>query len=290
MMTTTTTTTTTLALARAFARRRGACVRSFASASTSAPTIASRASVVGRPIPRRRGDEDAVGGETEDVVFDGASASVETLAAWLRARGVDDTRLRRERGGKDVEDLLREIRLGESVLAETGTSTRGDGDGDGDGDARGCSRRVRVVSVRVRRPNDDRDDDDDSTRCLVEVEQRYAGDDEDVARRRNRPLSEKMYPRETWRDAARRAVREELGSALAEDASMTILEDTYAVRVVEEESASYPGLRTRFTLHRVDAVVRGLPAEDEFRTVERTPRGVLLATWRYQPFAWSDVD
>ena len=259
-------------------------MRSFASASTSAP---SRSSVVERPTTRTttRGDEDDDAGGETDVVFDGASASVETLAAWLRARGVDDTRLRRERGGKDVEDLLREIRVGESVLAETTpASTRGDGDGDGD--ARGCSRRVRVVSVRVRRPNDDTD----ASRCLVEVEQRYAGDDEDVARRRNRPLSEKMYPRETWRDAARRAVREELGSALAEDASMTILEDTYALRVVEEESASYPGLRTRFTLHRVDAVVRGLPEEDEFRTVERTPRGELLATWRYQPFAWSDID
>lgn len=264
-------------------------MRSFASASTSAP---SRSSIVERPTtispPTPRGDEDDEKTEDDEVVFDGASASasVETLAAWLRARGVDETRLRRDRGGKDVEDLLREIRVGESVLAET----RGDGDDRDDRDARGCSRRVRVVSVRVRRPNDAGDDDDGTSRCLVEVEQRYAGDDETVARRRNRPLSEKMYPRETWRDAARRAVREELGSALAEDASMTILEDTYAVRVVEEESASYPGLRTRFTLHRVDAVVRGLPIEDEFRTVERTPRGELLATWRYQPFAWSDID
>lgn len=212
--------------------------------------------------------------------FDGRMATTATLGAWLARRGVDVSRLDRARGTKNLEDLLIEVKTGESVLI--GTRLREtDGSEMGDSGGRGaCVRFVSVLTLRVRREGADADV------CLIEKEQTFGKSE--FKRRRNRPLSEKLSAGEDWRECVERAVREELGSALSENYSVETLEDTYRLCVAEEMSLSYPGLLSRFVLHRVDAIVRGLPDADEFQSVEETPRGTLRATWRFEKFNWPD--
>ena len=139
---------------------------------------------------------------------------------------------------------------------------------------------VSVLTLRVRREGGDADV------CLIEKEQTFGKSE--LRRRRNRPLSEKLSAGEDWRECVERAVREELGSALAENYRVETLEDTYRLCVAEEMSLSYPGLLSRFALHRVDAIVHGLPDADEFQSVEEPPRGTLTATWRFEKFNWPD--
>ncbi|KAK8934553.1 hypothetical protein KSP39_PZI015175 [Platanthera zijinensis] len=87
-------------------------------------------------------------------------------------------------------------------------------------------------------------------------------------RQRGRPLSEKMRPGETVEEASIRAVEEELSSIAAASGSVRIVPGSYAVRVEEKASDSYPGLPARYVLHSVEAQVEGLPEEGEFSTDE----------------------
>ena len=204
-------------------------------------------------------------------------ATTGTLGGWLTARGVDASRFDRARGTKNLEDLLIEVRSGESALIGSDVNETGGVGADGMGT---CVRFVSVLTLRVRRPGSSADV------CLIEKEQTFGKSE--LKRRRNRPLSEKLSAGEEWRECVERAVREELGSALKDDWSVDIVDDTYRLCVAEEISVSYPGLRSRFALHRVDAIVHGLPDEDEFESVEETPRGQLRATWKFEKFNWDD--
>lgn len=89
-------------------------------------------------------------------------------------------------------------------------------------------------------------------------------------RNRCRPLSEKMKPNETVKDAVFRAINEELGSVMngASDVVIEIVPDSYKENVEERSSMSYPGLPARYMLHSVDVIVDGLP-DGEFCTEEK---------------------
>jgi len=217
--------------------------------------------------------------EDSTTTFDSASADVERLGEWLALAGVDHASFAVKNGGtKTLVDLFNECALGESTLTmhvngETGERT--------------ATRTTRVLTVRVRRRADVERGDD--SKCLIELEQRF---DNGRTRSRMRPLSEKMLPGEDWRACATRAVTEELGSALADGFSVVPLDDTYTFCISDRDSASYPGLPTRFALHRVDVIVDGLPDRDEFESVEALPhgRGSLRARWGFRDFAWTGDD
>ena len=217
--------------------------------------------------------------EDSTTTFDSASADVERLGEWLALAGVDHASFSVKNGGtKTLVDLFNECVLGESTLTMHVNGKTGE---------RMATRTTRVLTTRVRRRADVERGDD--SKCLIELEQRF---DNGKTRSRMRPLSEKMLPGEDWRACATRAVTEELGSALADGFSIHPLDDTYTFCISDRDSASYPGLPTRFALHRVDVIVDGLPDDDEFESVEALPsgRGFLRARWGFRDFAWTDDD
>ena len=239
----------------------------------------------------RRDDRDATNArrrraERDVETFAHEGATTANLGAWLARRGVAVDKFDRARGTKNLEDLLIELKSGESVLVSERERASGEtNEGETDEDAtETCVRYVDVLTLRVRRPGSNAEDG----MCLIEKEQIFGRNE--LKRRRNRPLSEKMNFGEHWRDCVERAVREELGSALGDGYFVETLDDTYKLCVSEETSVSYPGLRSRFALHRVDAIVHGLPDEDEFQSEETTHRGVLRATWRFEEFRWPETD
>ena len=228
--------------------------------------------------------------------------SPDSLAAWLRAHGVDPGFASAANDTKSISELATEVRLGETTLEALPGG--------------GAVRRVRVLRLLIR---DDRD------RVLIETRQEWS---DGRVRERGTPLSEKMRRDEDWRDAARRAVLEELGSCLfltkhatptvdadgGEDAASDADSETYrsVARLVtldessvafssitKSTSASYPGLRSAYDFVTVDARVRGLPecdetfvpggenknddayaAEPAFTSTERDADGTtLVATW-----------
>ena len=226
--------------------------------------------------------------------------SPDSLAAWLRAHGVDPGFASAANDTKSISELATEVRRGETTL---------------EADANGAVRRVRVLRLLIR---DDRD------RVLIEARQEWS---DGRVRERGTPLSEKMHRDEDWRDAARRAVVEELGSRLfltkdpgtatptavvelngsEGDESVTVTDDVLSldessvafVSITKSTSASYPGLRSAYDFVTVDARVRGLPecdetfvsrfranddalceAEPSFTSTERDADGTtLVATW-----------
>lgn len=113
---------------------------------------------------------------------------------------------------------------------------------------------------------------------LYETQQRLPSG---AVRRRNVLLSEKMLPDESWAAASRRGILEELGSVLPADPEIDVLEDTYDMCTETRVSGSYPGLRTQYTCHKVEASVSGLP-EGDFETSEERPDGVLLSSWSWR--------
>ena len=74
-------------------------------------------------------------------------------------------------------------------------------------------------------------------------------------------------PGESVEDAVARAVREELGSIIRDSCDLRIVPNSYAKKVEERVSVSYPGLPACYVLHSVDAWVEGLP-DGEFCTEE----------------------
>jgi hypothetical protein len=201
--------------------------------------------------------------------------SPDSLAAWLRAHGVDPGFASAANDAKSPSELATEVLRGETTL-EALPNLPGDSGGPS-----GAVRRVRVLRLLIR---DDRD------RVLIEARQEWS---DGRVRERGTPLSEKMRRDEDWRDAAERAVFEELGSCLflteddstdrrpaavdddrGEDAAsdarcsrdgrlVTLDESSVAFSsVTKSTSASYPGLRSAYDFVTVDARVRGLPECD----------------------------
>lgn len=137
---------------------------------------------------------------------------------------------------KTVESLWTELELGEIQL-------------QGDPLCRVLSG---VVQVIIRHPDG---------RILIEEEQIL----QDGRRRhRNIPPSEKMLGGETYIEAARRCLVEELG---ANPRTADVLTFTHRVRQERRNSWSYPGLTSLYTIHQVQVRVPDIP-QDNFHTAE----------------------
>ena len=211
----------------------------------------------------------------EEVRYEHEQRNTDTrkLKAWLEERGInssetfassssssneekkqtgDDAKI----GLKSIEDLLKEIENGETMLIEN--NIKGD-----DGTAKlSCVRRVSVVVVEITsksKPN----------KKLIEYEQTLPSG---ATRRRERFLSEKIMSGkgETPLEAAKRGIREELGNAL--DANAVVSIDETSLRSKEEDwssSQSYRDLPTRYRFYEVKAEIEGLPVDsDAFTSVE----------------------
>lgn len=143
----------------------------------------------------------------------------EELRLWLQKHRVDTTCFGLG-PTKSVEALFNEIRDGESVLESNRAS---------DGHA---TRKVSVVTVRIL---------NERGQELIEKQQVMPSG---ATRYRQQRLSEKLLPDESWVNAAKRGILEELGSVLPPDPIIWIDESTYVREEQRKESQSYPGLET----------------------------------------------
>ena len=211
----------------------------------------------------------------EEVRYEHEQRNTDTrkLKVWLEERGINSSETfapsssssneERKQTGEDaknglksIEDLLKEIENGETVLIEN--TIKGD-----DGTTKlSCVRRVSVVVVEITsksKPN----------KKLIEYEQTLPSG---ATRRRERFLSEKIMSGkgETPLEAAKRGIREELGNAL--DANAVVSIDETSLRLKEEDcssSQSYRDLPTRYRFYEVKAEIEGLPVDsDAFTSVE----------------------
>lgn len=152
--------------------------------------------------------------------------TIQELQQWLEARDVPLSQWG-VRDRKTIYDLWTELNRGETVLADDPPH-----------------RRLHVAQVIIRRGDD----------ILIEVEQEFQ---RGGRRRRERPPAEKMRPGESVVEAAVRCLEEELG-VTADD--VNVLVETYRQVSHEGSSQSYPGLRSRWHFHRIEAEVAGLPS------------------------------
>ncbi len=127
---------------------------------------------------------------------------------------------------KSVNDLWAEIIHGDSVLESSP-----------------LLRVVQVVNVVIRSGN----------KVLIEGEQQFRGNQN---RYRGIPLSEKMKPGETPVGAALRGIEEELR---VESERVTVLSASDKPQTTLRESPSFPGLRTKYSVHTVEVQIESLP-------------------------------
>lgn len=189
--------------------------------------------------------------------FDGSAfASAQALVAWLVAQGIDISQWGRG-DAKAVAHLWHELRHGDTRIQ-----------------AAPPLRLVDVAQILIRRGD----------AVLVESIQEF-GDGQ--RRFRSQPPAEKMRRRETYLDAARRCLQEELGIAPQQ---ATFDAATYRQIEVTGDSPSYPGLPTRYTFHRMEAAVSGLPESDFWRenVSEHDGDPVVRHFWSWRRFDSAD--
>lgn len=191
--------------------------------------------------------------EPKQVAFEGTTA--QDLSSWLEGNGVDVSLYGRGTS-KTVEELLHEVRRGESVLQLSPDGMP--------------LRIVRVLSLLIR-----------NSRGEVLIEEQQIRPNGSV-RSRGLPLSEKLVGMEDWRSAIHRAVREELGSILPENPQITVNDGSYRQTVESSVSVSYPQLRCQYQCHRVEVQVEGLPTAGKFVTLEKCKNGVLQLHWAWK--------
>lgn len=180
--------------------------------------------------------------------------TLDDLSAWLNSVGIP-TDSYGVGASKPLDLLLNEVEEGESVLTV---------------DDKGSPLRlVGVMNVIIK---------NNKQQTLYEARQVLPTGS---TRTRNLPLAEKLLPNERWQDAAVRAVREELGPILGDAPRIDIKHETYKESIEYKESQSYPGLLSRYTCHRVEASVEGLPEED-FNTTEERSDGTLIHCWEWK--------
>ncbi|VFQ65402.1 unnamed protein product [Cuscuta campestris] len=197
----------------------------------------------------------------------------QSLSDWLNPRLPSDSFASWgvKPGTKNVINLWIEISEGESSLSDSVPPIR----------------TLEVVSVRVIRKDN---------KVLVESHQELS---DGSVRNRGRPLSEKMKPCESVESAVLRAIKEELGQIVGRDSDfkeiVRIRPNSYAKKVEERVSVSYPGLLARYVLHTIDATVEGLP-EGDFWTEEVEEyeglgdRGVAEGAITCKKHVWKWVD
>lgn len=148
-----------------------------------------------------------------------------TLSTWLQAHGID-SRQWGQANSKTAVHLWQELATGEATLQVDPV----------------C-RLVQVVELLVQQAG----------LLLLEVAQEM---EDGRVRYRNRFPSEKMKPGETVQEASLRCLWEEVG---LQPHQVHILSDTPQPQIVERESDSYPGLRSRYTTFRLETAVACLP-------------------------------
>lgn len=153
---------------------------------------------------------------------------VVALQRWLIQQGIDMTNWGMD-GAKTVSDLWDELQNGDIKL-------------HGDPPLR----EVALVQVFIRR----------GELVLLELAQEF---ESGLQRHRHIPPSEKMRRNEDYREAAVRGLYEEMGIA---PESIFFIADSYRQFYRDTVSPSYPGLSTRYTVHRIDAHVSALPEAD----------------------------
>ncbi len=177
--------------------------------------------------------------------------SEDQLQDWLNKVNID-TSLWGEGNAKTVSDLWNEIVCGEAAVQLIPPL-----------------RLVDVAQIIIRR----------GKQILMEAKQEF---ENGQIRFRNQPPSEKIKAGENYTDAALRCFYEELGVA---ETAVTFHHDTYTQIESETDSLSYPGLKTRYTFHIIEAEVNGLPDEDFWRDNAAFDAGDPIKrhhwTWRY---------
>lgn len=184
--------------------------------------------------------------------------NVAALRAWLAARHIDAS-LWGTGQAKQVTDLWHELQKRESVLQDAP-----------------LLRLVEVVQVIIRQNN----------RYLIEAVQEFGNG---RTRQRNQPPAEKIKAGESFTHAACRCLLEELG--VSQDA-ITLFHDAYRFVQYETDAQSYPGLRTRYTFHVIEAEVTGLPQEEFWQEnqsfADGDPVRRHLWAWRNGPVPFFD--
>ena len=151
--------------------------------------------------------------------------SVEYLKNWLRDQSIDLDKWNCGRA-KSVDNLFDEINKGESSLQ-----------------IQPPLRVVKVVQVLIFQGKS----------ILVELEQEF---NDYRIRKRNLPPSEKIKPGEDCLVAARRCLNEELQIPIK---NIEINKNDCQPLIRYRKSRSYPGLKSKYYIYRVEAAVIGLP-------------------------------
>lgn len=178
---------------------------------------------------------------------------INELRSWLTEKGINTNAWGGDQA-KRVVDLWQEIAKGEAGIQDNPPL-----------------RTLEVVRVIIRREKS----------VLVEAEQELGSGQQ---RWRNQFPSEKMKRGESYREAALRCLREELG---VDDEQVTLLPSTYQRVEKTAESISYPGLTTHYTFHIVEARVAGLPQTDFWRNNVAFDHGdpVKRHRWSWRPLS-----
>ena len=178
---------------------------------------------------------------------------LDELAAWLRAIGIDMAQWGTGTS-KNLANLWDEYVQGDLFFQ-----------------ASPHTRNVAVVQIFIKRKG----------LILIEAEQEFVNGQR---RTRDLPPSEKIKLGENYVQAAYRCLFEELG--LRRD-QIRFLESGYKISERVQDSPSYPGLCTRYTIHDVQAHVSGLPEEDFWRentaAEDGDPIRRHLWAWRKRP-------
>lgn len=177
------------------------------------------------------------------------------LRDWLLVRGVDADQWESGRH-KSIDNLWAEIEAGESWIEQGNPPVR----------------LLEVVHLIIRR----------NGRRLVEARQEFASGS---SRERGGPPSEKLHPGESYLQAARRCLVEELG---VDPGTATFHHSSYRQRIDQRDSPSYPGLPSRYSRHFIEVVVPGLPDSD-FSTVEQATGPGDPVSRHYWVWQWHPV-
>ena len=165
--------------------------------------------------------------------------SRQELEKWLIASGINPSEWGTG-GAKTVANLWQEYEKGEITFRDEPPT-----------------RVVRVVRLILRRDE----------QILVEIAQEFS---DGRLRQREQPPSEKVIAAESQFAAADRCLREELG---LDPRQVQILNSTVEAKVKLDESPSYPGLWTHYTIYTVEARAEGLPGGDFWRENEAAGEG-----------------